>query len=91
MTEPIDKLRATLSELQDELHAIESLDSQARELLQDTVREIDETLHQQGVEHLPHDTIAERLAEAARGFDESHPALSRIVGNLVKLLGQIGI
>ena len=36
-------------------------------------------------------TLSERLREATQRFDQSHPTLSRVVGNLLDVLGQMGI
>jgi len=91
MSEHSDKLRVTLGELQDELHAIDSLDPQTRKLLQEAKDEMEAALHKDDPDSLHHHSMIDRLNEAGRDFNESHPALSRIVGNLIDVLGQMGI
>jgi hypothetical protein len=91
MNEHIGKLRATLEELQEELHSIESLDPQTRELLEGAKIEVERALHRDETESLERHSVIDRLQTAGENFDESHPALSRIVGNLIDVLGQMGI
>jgi len=91
MSEHIDQLRATLEELQDELHAIESLDPQTRELLEGAKVEVELALHRDEAESLENHSVIDRLQTVGEDFNESHPALSRIVGNLIDVLGQMGI
>jgi chromosome segregation ATPase len=91
MTENIAKLRATLDELKQELHSLDTLDHDTRNGLEDMMREIEAALHQPKGGKLEHHTMAQRLQEAAQSFEESHPTLSRIVGNIVDGLGQMGI
>jgi hypothetical protein len=87
----IDNLRSTLEELQEELHAVEQLDPQTRELLVEAKSEMDRALHRDDPESLESSSLIERLERAGHDFDQSHPSLSRIVGNLIDALGQMGI
>jgi hypothetical protein len=91
MSEHIDKLRAMLEELQAELHGIESLDPQTREMLEGAKDELEHALHREETDTLESHSLIERLQTAGEDFNESHPALSRIVGNLIDVLGQMGI
>ena len=91
MNEHVDKLRATLEELQDELQAIETLDPQTRELLEGAKVEVEHALHRDQAESLEKHSVIDRLQTAGEDFNESHPTLSRIVGNLIDVLGQMGI
>lgn len=91
MSEHIDKLRATLEELQEELHAIDTLDPQTRELLEGAKAEVESALHREETESLESHSVIDRLKTAGEDFSDSHPALSRIVGNLIDVLGQMGI
>lgn len=90
MPEKIEKLRATLRELEQELDSLESLDDESRQLLQSAAEEINEALGNEDQEMEPH-SWSERLSAVARDFEESHPALSRMVGNVVDALAQLGI
>ncbi len=91
MSENLDKLRATLSELKDELHSLDTLDVDTRQSLEGIMGEINGALHKSDEVDLEHHTIIQRLKDAADGFEESHPTLSGIVGNIIDALGQIGI
>ena len=91
MSEKVEQLKATLGELTDELHSIESLDAETRNLLEGTVEEIHTALSESDSAELEDRSIAERLKETAQSFEESHPTLSRIVGSIVDALGEIGI
>jgi len=91
MSEHIDKLRATLEELQDELHEIETLDPQTREMLEEAKVELEHALHREETETLESHSLIDRLQTAGEDFSESHPGLSRVVGNLIDVLGQMGI
>ncbi len=91
MTMHIDKLRSTLDELQEELHAIEQLDPQTRKLLAEAKSELDAALQRDDPESIEKESLVERLEGVGRDFDQSHPTLSRIVGNLIDVLGQMGI
>ena len=91
MNTHIDKHRSTLEELHNELHSVEQLDPQTRELLVEAKSEMDRALHRDDPESLESSSLIERLERAGHDFDQSHPSLSRIVGNLIDVLGQMGI
>ena len=91
MTMHIDNLRSTLEELQEELHAIEELDPETRELLAGAKTELDAALERDDPESNEKESLVERLENVGHEFDQSHPTLSRIVGNLIDVLGQMGI
>jgi hypothetical protein len=91
MTENLDRLRATLRELKQELRSLETMDVETRQSLEDVMRDIDASLHQSDEADIPHHTMIERLKEAAQGFEDSHPTVSGIVGRIIDGLGQIGI
>jgi len=94
MSPHIEKLRESLQELRAELHSLDTLDAESRQLLEATQQELDDALRRDTpgtIETIEHQTIAEQLHQAVENFGESHPALSRIVGNIVDVLAQIGI
>lgn len=91
MPHRIEHLRQTLRELETELNQIEELDDESRELLESAAAEISEALHKEAVEQIEPHTFTERLSEATRQFEESHPTLSRLVGNVINALAQLGI
>ena len=91
MSDSLEKLRATLADLHVELDSVESLDDETSALLKGAVADINASLEQQDAEALRDESLGTRLTDAARGFEESHPALSRLIGNILDALAGIGI
>lgn len=91
MPDRIENLRRTLRELDEELAQVEALDEESRQLLQSAAAEISEALAKGEREKIAPATWTGRLSHAATGFEQSHPTLSRIVGNVVNALAQLGI
>ena len=91
MPDRIEKLRATLAELHEELHELETLDAESRQLLEDAAEELHAALDPLDETPLEHASIADRFKRATGKFDHEHPTLSRIVGNMIDALGQMGI
>ena len=91
MSESLEKLRATLADLHVELESVDSLDDETSGLLKGAVADINASLERQDAEALCDESLGTRLTEAARGFEESHPTLSRLIGNILDALAGIGI
>jgi hypothetical protein len=95
MTENSEKLRTTLTELHEQLRQAHSVDPQTRDLLRAILADIQATLAGSTAEPArpqeEHATHIDRLAEAARHFEASHPTLSGTVSRLIDILQQIGI
>ena len=91
MTEQIDKLRETLSKLEEELHSLKSLDPEARKLLEGAAAELQTALGKEDAKDLEPHSLIEQLTESAKQFEDSHPTLFRILGNIIDGLGQLGI
>jgi ABC-type transporter Mla subunit MlaD len=90
MTDRLDKLRATLSELEKELATVDSLDDDAREQLADAAAEIAATLRRgkrSDQTLVAEDSLKNRLVD----FEASHPQLAIVVGRLLDGLAQLGI
>jgi hypothetical protein len=90
MADRSDKLRATLSELEEELRSIDSLDDATREQLADAASEIAAALRRgkrsdetRQAEH----SLQNRLVE----FEASYPQLAGVVTRLLDGLAQLGI
>ena len=91
MSEQVDKLRATVTELQEELRNLDTKDAQARVLLESALDEISSALHANESGSLTQGSLLDRLRESAQHFEESHPALTRAVGNVADALSRLGI
>jgi hypothetical protein len=90
MADRLEKLRATLAELEAELEGLDSLDDPTREQLASAAAEIAASLRR------GNRTAASRQAEhSLRGrlvdFEAQHPQLAIIVGRLLDGLAQLGI
>lgn len=91
MTEPIDKLRATVTELENELRSIETFDAEARAVLEQAVLDILLALHKAAPGQPAPQSLVDRLHAAAQEFEDSHPTVTGILSRLIDGLGQMGI
>jgi hypothetical protein len=91
MPQSVEKLRATLHELERELAQVDSLDAESRRLLEAAAAEIHEALTKMPQQQIQPQTWTGRLSAAMEDFEDSHPTLSRLVGNVVNALAQLGI
>ncbi|HZN36926.1 MAG TPA: DUF4404 family protein [Pirellulaceae bacterium] len=90
MPDRLEKLRATLAELEAELRELESLDDATRDVLADAAAEIARTLRRG--KRSPETQQAESsLQGQIASFEASHPQLAGIVTRLIDGLGQLGI
>jgi hypothetical protein len=94
-----EKLAATLAELQAELADLDQLDASMRARLQATLGDISAALAQPPdgeiapaiVEDSASQSLAERLNDATRGLESTHPELSTTLGGVIHALAQMGI
>jgi hypothetical protein len=101
MPHRIEDLRATLRELEAELTGLETLDAESRELLETAAAEIQEALAKAepaadsasdpNAASGASETWTDKLYGLASDFEQSHPTLSRLVGNVASALAQLGI
>lgn len=91
MTTPQEELRRTVSELEDELAAIESLDTDTREMLQQAAADIQSVLGEDQPAATEPTSLAERLKQSLQEFEADHPALAGALERTIHALGQIGI
>ena len=90
MADRLEKLRATLSELDAELRSIDSLDDATREELADAAAEIAASLRRgkrSDQTRQAEDSLQNRLVE----FEAANPQLAGIVTRLLDGLAQLGI
>jgi hypothetical protein len=92
------RLETALRQLQEELHALAEIDPQVRERLERTIEEIHAELEGAAVESPveEHSTpvnasLADRLTETARNFEDTHPNLAGMVGSVIDALARMGI
>jgi len=87
-----DDLRRRLTELHAELERTEALDGESRAALEEVMGEIRGLLARSGASRPPEPaSLAERLREASRQFEESHPTLTATLGRVVDALAALGI
>lgn len=91
MPERVEKLRLLLDELENELHSLESLDDQSREMLRETAGEIQAALQGEDAGRLQHQPLSDKLSETVAEFESSHPTLHAVVHRIIYVLGQMGI
>jgi signal transduction histidine kinase len=91
MSEKLERLKATVTELEEELHALKELDDDSRAVLREAVQEIQAALHEEEPGNLESQSLTDRLTDATREFEGSHPTLTGIITRLIDGLGQMGI
>jgi hypothetical protein len=87
----MENLRSRLAELHAELENVDALDADARAALEHVMRDILELLAraEDAGEDDAH-SLAERIREAGRQFEESHTALTASLGRFVDALAALG-
>lgn len=100
MPDELNNLRTTLAELHRQLEAARNLDADSRAMLRQVMADIDQALARGDedrqtppAEGLPpsRGSLGRRLADAAGGFESTHPMLSGAIGSVVDALAQMGI
>ena len=87
-----DRLREDLERLHQELSRSKSVDAASRELLIDVLHDIEALLERAEPETAgPGESLIDRLRETASHFEESHPALTELVGRIADVLSRLGI
>ncbi len=88
---PLNKLKATLQDLEAELNSLTTVDDEARQLLEEAIADIHAAIHPEDPAELEPETLSARLAAVAEDFESSHPALFGMVGRIINALGRMGI
>jgi len=86
-----ERLIATLNELREQLGGVDELDPDVRQRLEQTLHDVEGLLEKNPPRKVAQPSIAERLSDAARHFEESHPTLSGTLGSVIDTLGRMGI
>ena len=90
MADRLERIRATLAELEAELRQLDSLDEATREALADATADIADTLRRgkrSAKTQIAETSLRDRLVE----FEASHPQLAGILTRLLDGLAQLGI
>ena len=91
MSERWEKLRQAVDELEDQLQGTESLDDEARSLLEDASQLVQSALEKQDATHLEQHSLADRLRGSVEEFEAEHPTLASVINRVIDILGQMGI
>ncbi len=85
-------LKEHLKNLHQELATIESVDKESTILLEKIQSDVQFLLaHKSENPSEQHSTVKERLAESARHFNATHPALAAMIRTVVSTLNNMGI
>jgi hypothetical protein len=86
-----EKLQATLSELEQQVRALGSVDEESRQSLLNAAQEIRVALNEADYSTARSQTMLENLTSSVEKFEVTHPTLTSVLGRLVDILGQMGI
>ena len=88
----MENLRRRLAELHAELEKVDAVDAEARAALEEVMHEIRDVLARaEDEERHEEASLADRLRDAGRHFEESHPTLTATLGRVVDALSALGI
>jgi hypothetical protein len=87
----IEKLRAAVSELEQELQRLKTVDDDARRVLHGAVQEIRAALHEEESSEARRSSLIKRLQDSMEQFEATHPAVTNILSRLIDGLAQLGI
>jgi hypothetical protein len=92
----LDKLRATLAELEAELQQADALDPDSRARLEQVAKDISAALHRSDptlpdLKLEPPHTFSEQLTDSVESFRAQYPTLAGVVQRLTDGLAQLGI
>jgi hypothetical protein len=86
------QLRDRLEQLHAELAKTDSVDDASREVLASLLGDIQQLLERSAEERShEHHGLVDRLRDATRQFEESHPTLAAAVGRVMDTLSNMGI
>jgi len=86
-----EQLRETLDLLHRQLGEAEDVDAAAAAKLTGAIDDIVAVLDKKSDAPYEPSSLGERLGEATRHFEQSHPTLSGTIGRLADILAQMGI
>ena len=83
-------LRQMLEQLHTELQRTDTIDDRSRQLLRSVLDDIEDLLERKEKRVQP-ESIVERLREAVRAFETTHPTLTDTIGGVADALAKMGI
>ena len=86
-----EHLRQRLEQLHIELQRADAIDDRARELLRSVLDDIGDLLERKQKPGTRPESIIERLREAVRAFETTHPTLTHAIGGVAEALAGMGI
>jgi uncharacterized protein YaaN involved in tellurite resistance len=84
-------LRQMLEQLHTELQRTDAIDDRSRELLRSVLDDIEDLLERKQKGGTQPESIIERLREAVRTFETTHPTLTDAIGGVADALARMGI
>jgi len=84
-------LRQMLGQLHTELQRADTIDDRSRELLRSVLGDIEDLLERKQKQATQPESIIERLREAVRAFETTHPTLTNAIGGVADALARMGI
>jgi len=87
---PIDKLRADLERLREEIARAEAGDRESLARLEALAAQVQRELDEENAVGDPA-ALVDELEEAITGFEVRHPNLTAIVNNMLVALGSMGV
>jgi DNA repair exonuclease SbcCD ATPase subunit len=84
-------LRQMLEQLHTELQHADTIDDRSRELLRSVLDDIEDLLEHKQKRGTQPESIIERLREAVRAFETTHPRLTDAIGGVADALARMGI
>ena len=84
-------LRQMLEELRTELQRTDTIEDRSRELLRSVIGDIEDLLERKQKRGTRPEAIIERLREAIRAFEKTHPTLTDAIGGVADALARMGI
>ena len=88
---PKEQLRKRIEQLLEELEQTDTIDERDRNRLEGVLREIRGAVDGSDDEREDGDSLVDRLNDATRQFEESHPTLTAMVGRIAERLSNLGI
>lgn len=87
------ELQARIARLHQDLSETDSVDGDSRNLLSELIEDIKPLLEPEGEKSAAHSALSliDRLREATRQFEASHPTLAEGIGRVIDSLSKVGI